>query len=53
MRHTVGLFHGISGANAWKRYLSDNMLVRDADVNKINYMLDFVKYNSINNTNKL
>ncbi len=38
---------------AWKRYLSDNMLVRDADVNKINYMLDFVKYNSINNTNKL
>ncbi|NCU53256.1 MAG: tRNA dihydrouridine(20/20a) synthase DusA [Candidatus Fonsibacter lacus] len=48
MRHTVGLFHGISGANAWKRYLSDNMLVRDADVNKVNYMLDFVKNNSIN-----
>jgi tRNA-dihydrouridine synthase A len=50
MRHTVGLFHGISGANAWKRYLSGTMLVKDADINKINYMLDFVKHNSINNT---
>jgi tRNA-dihydrouridine synthase A len=48
MRHTVGLFHGINGANSWKRYLSDNMLVRDADVSKVNYMLDFVKHNSIN-----
>jgi tRNA-dihydrouridine synthase A len=48
MRHTVGLFHGINGANYWKRYLSDNMLVRDADVSKVNYMLDFVKHNSIN-----
>jgi tRNA-dihydrouridine synthase A len=47
MRHTVGLFHGISGANYWKRYLSDNMLVRDADVNKVNYMLDLVSHNSI------
>jgi tRNA-dihydrouridine synthase A len=48
MRHTVGLFHGISGANHWKRYLSNNMLVRDADVNKVNYMLDMVKHNSVN-----
>jgi len=48
MRHTVGLFHGISGANYWKRYLSNNMLVRDADVNKVNYMLDMVKHNSVN-----
>jgi tRNA-dihydrouridine synthase A len=48
MRHTVGLFHGISGANFWKRYLSDNMLVRVADVSKVNYMLDIVKHNSIN-----
>ena len=47
MRHTVGLFHGINGANFWKRYLSDNMLVRDADVNKVNYMLDLVSHNSI------
>ena len=48
MRHTVGLIHGINGANFWKRYLSDNMLVRDADVSKVNYMLDMVKHNSIN-----
>jgi len=48
MRHTVGLFHGINGANFWKRYLSDNMLVRDADVSKVNYMLDIVKHNSVN-----
>ena len=26
MRHTVGLYHGQSGANKWKRYLSDNMM---------------------------
>jgi len=38
MRHTVGLFHGVRGANNWKRYLSENLLVRNADVNKINYM---------------
>jgi len=48
MRHTVGLFHGISRANYWKRYLSNNMLVCDADVNKVNYMLDMVKHNSVN-----
>jgi len=47
MRHTVGLFHGISGANYWKRYLSNNMLVRDADVKKVDYILGFVKHNSI------
>ena len=47
MRHTDGLFHGINGANFWKRYLSDNMLVRDADVNKVNYMLELVSHNSI------
>ena len=28
MRHTVGLYHGQSGANKWKRYLSDNMMAR-------------------------
>jgi tRNA-dihydrouridine synthase A len=47
MRHTVGLFHGISGANYWKTYLSTNMLVRNADINKVNYMLDLVSHNSI------
>jgi tRNA-dihydrouridine synthase A len=38
MRHTVGLFHGAKGANNWKRYLSENLLVRNADINKITYM---------------
>jgi tRNA-dihydrouridine synthase A len=45
MRHTVGLFHGIQGANYWKRYLSNNMLVRDADVKKVDHILDLVKDN--------
>jgi tRNA-dihydrouridine synthase A len=45
MRHTVGLFHGIQGANSWKRYLSNNMLVRDADVKKVDHILDLVKNN--------
>ena len=35
MRHTLGLFHGQAGASHWKRYLSENMCVRDADVQKI------------------
>ena len=30
MRHTIGLFHGQTGASYWKRYLSENMCVRDA-----------------------
>merc|ERR1711991_776171 len=27
MRHTLGLFHGQTGASYWKRYLSENMCV--------------------------
>ncbi len=27
MRHTLGLFHGQTGSNFWKRYLSENMCV--------------------------
>ena len=45
MRHTVGLFHGIQGSNSWKRYLSNNMLVRDADIKKVDHILNLVKYN--------
>ena len=44
MRHTLGLFHGISGSSFWKRYLSENMCVRDADVQKVEHILDKVKY---------
>ena len=44
MRHTLGLYHGISGSSFWKRYLSENMCVRDADVQKVDHILDKVKY---------
>jgi len=47
MRHTLGLFHGQSGASHWKRYLSENMCVRDADVKKIDHIMDKIKYNNI------
>ena len=43
MRHTLGLFHGQAGSSFWKRYLSENMCVRDADVNKIDHIMDKVK----------
>ena len=50
MRHTLGLFHGISGSSFWKRYLSENMCVRDADLQKVDHILDKVKYPSLNRT---
>tara|TARA_B100000809_G_scaffold230394_1_gene244707 strand:- start:965 stop:1963 length:999 start_codon:yes stop_codon:yes gene_type:complete len=43
MRHTLGLFHGQTGSNFWKRYLSENLCVRDADVKKIDHIIDKVK----------
>ena len=43
MRHTLGLFHGQTGASFWKRYLSENMCVRDADVKKIDHIMDKVR----------
>ena len=50
MRHTLGLFHGQSGASHWKRYLSENMCVRDADVKKIDHIMDKIKHNNIDNS---
>ena len=47
MRHTIGLFHVQTGASYWKRYLSENMCVRDADVKKIDHIMDKIKYNNI------
>ena len=47
MRHTLGLFHGQTGSSFWKRYLSENMCVRDADVKKIDHIMDKIKYNNI------
>jgi tRNA-dihydrouridine synthase A len=50
MRHTLGLFHGQSGASHWKRYLSENMCVRDADVKKIDHIMDKIKHNNVDNS---
>ena len=48
MRHTLGLFHGQTGSSFWKRYLSENMCVRDADVQKIDHIMDKIKFNNLN-----
>jgi tRNA-dihydrouridine synthase A len=47
MRHTLGLFHGQIGASYWKRYLSENMCVRNADIEKINHIMDKIKFNNV------
>ena len=47
MRHTLGLFHGQSGASHWKRYLSENMCVRNADIQKIDHLMDKIKFNNV------
>ena len=46
MRHTLGLFHGQNGSSFWKRYLSENMCVRNADVQKINHIMDKINLNN-------
>ena len=45
MRHTVGLYHGQHGANKWKRYLSDNMMARDSDFQKVNHIMKIAQNN--------
>ena len=46
MRHTVGLFHGQNGSKTWKQYLSKNMCIRDADLQKVNHIMDQVRKNN-------
>ena len=46
MRHTVGLFHGQNGSRIWKKYLSKNMCIRNADLQKVNHIMDQVKKNN-------
>tara|TARA_B100001123_G_scaffold445662_1_gene597831 strand:+ start:525 stop:1517 length:993 start_codon:yes stop_codon:yes gene_type:complete len=46
MRHTLGLFHGQTGSSFWKRYLSENMCIREADLQKIDHIMDKVKLNT-------
>ncbi|OUW67524.1 MAG: tRNA dihydrouridine(20/20a) synthase DusA [Candidatus Pelagibacter sp. TMED202] len=43
MRHTVGLFHGQNGSRIWKQYLSKNMCIRDADLQKVNHIMDHIR----------
>jgi len=43
MRHTVGLFHGQNGSRQWKQYLSKHMCIRDADVQKVDHIMDQIK----------
>ena len=45
MRHTIGLFHGQTGASYWKKYLSENMCVRNADIKKIDHIMDKIQSN--------
>ena len=45
MRHTVGLYHGQNGANKWKRFLSDNMMARDSDFQKVNHIMKIAQNN--------
>ena len=46
MRHTIGLFHGQKGSTYWKRYLSSNMCIREADLQKVNHIMDYIKSNN-------
>ena len=45
MRHTVGLYHGQIGSKKWKKYLSDNMMARDSDFQKVKYIMKIVQNN--------
>ena len=45
MRHTVGLYHGQVGSKNWKRYLSDNMMARDSDFQKVKHIMTIVQNN--------
>jgi len=47
MRHTIGLFHGQKGSSYWKRYLSKNLCIRDADLQKVNHIMNHINNNHI------
>jgi len=40
-RHVLGLFHGVDGARAWRRYISDNANKRGADEQVLLRALEF------------
>ena len=37
------------GANKWKRYLSDNMMARNSDFQKVNHIMEIVQNNEKSN----
>ena len=43
-RHLLGLFHGVRGANQWRRYLSENMHHPQAGIDVIKTALRFVHH---------
>ena len=47
MRHTVGLFHGQMGSKIWKQFLSKNICIKNADLQKVNHLMDHLKSNKI------
>ena len=47
MRHTIGLFHSQKGSGYWKKYLSENMCIREADLQKVNHIMDHIKKDNI------
>ena len=42
-RHILGLFHGVAGARAWRRYISEHAHRADADENVIINALDLTR----------
>lgn len=44
-RHILGLFHGQSGARAWRRYLSDHACKPNADTTIVSAALALTKHN--------
>ena len=42
-RHILGLFHGMPGARGWRRYLSENACLKDADERVVADALEFIQ----------
>lgn len=43
IRHAINLFHGVTGARQWRRYLSENAYKKDAGVEVVQAALDRVR----------
>lgn len=45
-RHTLGLYHGVSGARGWRRTLSDHKLLAQADLRIYDLAREFLRANA-------